>query len=194
MYEDRGRWNREHLVAALAEDPESFPMWGVMPAAWWQREMENLGVSGTSFLLIVMGARYEMLWQGMTWHSLTVVDLHSIRSKNLHELTGAGDDRRCTTGRTQAAVADELMNETKLVFNWLRQTSVCFMLKWDFFNLIFVFQFHSMWLACSVLWQLSSFECWFSCPIPQPKHATSSSSPPPLCFMQGTTGWAITES
>lgn len=59
----------------------------------------------------------SLLWNALARNDLTqpdCIDLHSIRSKNLHELTGAGDDRWCFTDRTQAAVAWKIRYQMNL--------------------------------------------------------------------------------
>ena len=133
----------------------------------------------------------------VNWHSLTFHDLHPMRNKNLHDVstsTWVADEQTVlswqdiSSNGLEGYIKDELVNEPKTEFTWLKQNTCVLCAEVIVSKLIFLFEFHLMfardWFRAhrdhSILRQLSRFGSWFFCPIPQPMYVTSSSTPPPL--------------
>lgn len=184
-------------VVALTVDPMPFFVWGPIPATRWQREKENLqsweGDSRRSFLLITVEISHAMLCLQITHHSWPASHEEQepawthkrywiIDEQPVLSLQGSINDS------LEGNIKDKLVNEPKPEFTWSKQTTCVLPAEVSFSKLIVVFDFHLMfdsdWFRAHrdhyLLWQLFRFTSCFSCPVPQPKHATSSSCPFPL--------------
>lgn len=143
-YKDRDRWDREDQWLPWPKNSSHSLCEGLHQphgGDTGKRKIRRVeGGSGTSFPLLAVETRYKMVWQGMVnRHSLTFRDLHPTRNKNLHDLTSStwvADEQTVLSWQDTSSngLEDELANEPKTEFTWLKQNMCYFMLKWDFLS------------------------------------------------------------